>query len=43
MALTKETFRAMRGVGVDRVLDEIGARATASGDIKESVSNGEWN
>ena len=39
--LTKETFRAMRGVRVDGVSDEIGAGATVSGDVKESVCNGE--
>ena len=43
VALTKETFRATsRGGGV-RVLEEIRAEATVSGDIKESVCNGEWN
>ena len=41
--LTKETFRTTRQVGVDGGLDEIGARATVSGDIKESVCNREWN
>ena len=39
----KETFGATSGVGGDRVLEEIGARATVSGDIKESVCSGEWN
>ena len=43
VALTKETFRATSGVGGDRVLEEIGAEATVSGDFKESVCNGEWN
>ena len=41
-ALTKETFRAMSGIGVGG-LDENGAVATVSGDIKESVCNGERN
>ena len=43
MALTKETFRATSGVGGDRVPEEIGAGATVSGDIKESVCNREQN
>ena len=42
-ALMKETFGATRGVRVDGVLEEIGAGATVSGDVKESVCNGEWN
>ena len=40
MALTKETFGATSGVGV---LEEIRAEATVSGDVKESVCNGERN
>ena len=52
MALTKETFGAtsgIRGDGVsegirgDGVLEEIRAEATVSGDVKESVCNGERN
>ena len=43
MALTKETFGATSGVRVDGVSEEIGAEATASGDVKESVCNGEQN
>ena len=43
MALTKETFRATSEVGGDRVPEEIGAGATVSGDIKESVCNREQN
>ena len=39
----KETFGATSGVGGDGVLEEIGAEATVSGDIKESVCNGEQN
>ena len=42
-ALTKETFGATRGARVDGVSDEIGAGATVSGDIKESVCNREQN
>ena len=41
-ALTKETFGATSGVRVGG-LDESGAVATVSGDVKESVCNGEWN
>ena len=41
--LTKETFRATSGVGGDGVLEEIGAKATVSGDVKESVYNREQN
>ena len=41
--LTEETFRATSGVRVDGVSDEIRARATVSGDVKESICNGEWN
>ena len=41
--LTKETFRATSRVRVKGVSEEIGARATVSGDVKESVCNGEWN
>ena len=41
-ALTKETFEATSGVGGVGVLEEIRAKATVSGDIKESVCNGEW-
>ena len=40
--LTKETFRAKSRVGV-RGLDESGAVATVSGDVKESVCDGERN
>ena len=43
MALMKETFGAtsrVRGVGV---LEEIRAEATVSGDVKESICNGEQN
>ena len=40
--LTKETFGAMRGVRVGG-LDESRAVATVSGDVKESVRNGEQN
>ena len=43
VALTKETFGVTSGVGGDGVLEEIGAEATVSGDVKESVRNGEWN
>ena len=43
MASTKETFGATSGVGGDRVSEEIGAKATVSDDIKESVCNGERN
>ena len=43
MALMKETFRATSGVRGDRVLEEIRAKATVSGDVKESVCNGEQN
>ena len=43
MALTKETFGATSGVGGDGGLEEIGAGATVSGDVKESVCNGERN
>ena len=39
----KETFGATSRVGGDRVSEEIGARAIVSGDIKESVCNGERN
>ena len=42
-ALTKETFAATSGVAGDGGSEEIGARATVSGDVKESVCNGEWN
>ena len=42
-ALMKETFRATSGVGGVGVLEEIGAEATVSGDVKESVCNREWN
>ena len=38
MALTKETFIAMRGVKVDRGLDEIRAGANVSGNVKRSQS-----
>ena len=38
----KETFGATSGVGVGGS-DESRAVATVSGDIKESVCNGEWN
>ena len=41
--MMKETFGATSGVGGDRVLEEIGAKATVSSDIKESVCNGEQN
>ena len=41
--MTKETFGATSGVGGDGVSEEIRAGATVSGDIKESVCNGEWN
>ena len=41
--LMKETFGETRGVRGDGVSDESRARATVSGDIKESVCNGEWN
>ena len=37
VALTKETFGATSGVGGDRVLEEIGAVATVSGDVKDVV------
>ena len=40
--LMKETFGATSGVRVGG-LDESGAMATVSGDIKESVCNGELN
>ena len=43
VALMKETFRAtsrVRGYGVS---EEIRAKATVSGDVKESVCNREWN
>ena len=39
----KETFRATSGVGGDIVSEEIGAKATVSGDVKESVCNEEQN
>ena len=39
----KKTFGATSGVGGDRVSEEIGAEATVSGDVKESVCNGERN
>ena len=42
-ALTKETFGATSRVGGDRVSEEIGAGATVSGDVKESVCNRERN
>ena len=42
-ALTKETFGATSMVGGNGVSEEIGARATVSGDVKESVCNREWN
>ena len=42
-ALTKETFRATSRVRGDGVSEEIGAEATISGDIKESICNGEQN
>ena len=42
-ALMRETFGATSGVGGDGVLEEIRAKATVSGDVKESVYNGEWN
>ena len=38
----KETFGATSGVGVGG-LDESRAMATVSGDVKESVCNGEQN
>ena len=41
--LMKETFGATSGVRGDGVLKEIGAKATVSGDIKESDCNGEQN
>ena len=41
-ALMKETFRATSRVRVGG-LDESGAMATVSGDVKESVCNGERN
>ena len=41
--MTKETFRATSGVRGDGVSEEIGAKATVSGDVKESVCNREWN
>ena len=43
--LMKENFGATSRAedGGDGVLDESGAIAAVSGDIKESVSNGEWN
>ena len=41
-ALMKETFRAMSGVRVGGS-DESRAMATGSGDVKESVCNGEQN
>ena len=43
VALSKETFGVTSGVGGDRVSEEIGAKATVSSDIKESVCNGEQN
>ena len=42
-ALMKETFGATSGVRGDGVLEEIGVEATVSGDVKESVCNGERN
>ena len=42
-ALTKETIRATSRVRGDGVSEEIGAKATISGDIKESICNGEQN
>ena len=39
----KETFGATSRVRIDGVLEEIGAGATVSGDVKESVCNGEQN
>ena len=39
----KETFGATSGDGGDGVLEEIGAEATVSGNIKESVCNREQN
>ena len=39
----KETFGATSRVRGDGVLEEIGAGATVSSDIKESVCDGEWN
>ena len=39
----KETFRATSRVRGVRVLEEIGAEATVSDDVKESVCNGERN
>ena len=39
----KEIFRATSRVRGDRALGEIGAEATVSGDVKESVCNGEQN
>ena len=41
-ALTKETFGATSGIGVGGS-DESRAMATVSGDVKESVCNGERN
>ena len=39
----RETFGATSGVRGDGVLEEIRAKATVSGDVKESVCNREWN
>ena len=39
----KETFGATSGVRGDGVSEEIGAGATVSGDVKESVCDGERN
>ena len=39
----KEMFRATSRVGGVGVSEEIRAKATVSGDVKESVYNGEWN
>ena len=36
-------FRSNQGVRGDGVSEEIGVKATVSGDVKESVCNGEWN
>ena len=41
--LMKETFGATSRVRGDRVSEEIGSRATVSGDVKELVCNREWN
>ena len=41
--LTKETFGATSGVRGVGVSEDIGAEATVSGDVKESVCNRERN